>query len=133
MSVFLRTLWSSIKELKTPFLFELEHGIVLYALPGDQASSRGEGEVSWFLSNCSGNVGININLWRRWTFKAGVCSATSGHLSHCKGHVGILLEAWQVNTHSSRFEAVHPVSLSCCLSNTGIPINFQGESGLVSF
>ena len=44
--VFLWTLWSSIKKLKTPFLFELGHGIVLYALPGDRASSRGEGEVS---------------------------------------------------------------------------------------
>ena len=133
VSVFLRTLWSSIMELKTPFLFELEHGIVLYAMSGDRASSRGEEEVSLFLSNCGGNVGYYIDLWWKWPFQTLVCSATSGHLFSCKGHVGILLEAWQVNTHSSRIEVGHPGFFSSCLSHTGILINFQGESGLVSF
>ena len=55
--VFLRKLWSSIKDLKTPFLFELEHEIVLYAMPGHQASSGGKGKVLWFFSSCIGIVG----------------------------------------------------------------------------
>ena len=50
--------WSSIKELKAPFLFELEHEIFLYAMPGYQASSRCKGEVSWFFSSCSGTWDI---------------------------------------------------------------------------
>ena len=41
---------------QTPFLFEMEHEIVLYAMPGDQASSRGKGKVSWFFPSCVANL-----------------------------------------------------------------------------
>ena len=46
--MFFWTLWSSVKEVKAPFLFDVEHGIALQAMHVNQASSRGEGEVSWF-------------------------------------------------------------------------------------
>ena len=43
MTVFLGTLWSSIKEVKPPFVFDVEHRIALEAMQGNRASSRGEG------------------------------------------------------------------------------------------
>ena len=58
MRVFLWKLWSSIKEHKAPFLFELEHQIFLYPMPGDQASSHGKGKVSWLFLSCVGNWDI---------------------------------------------------------------------------
>ena len=62
MTVFLGTLWSSIKEVKTPFVFDVEHGIALQAMKVNRASSRGEGEVSWFFSRCSRNLGFLLEL-----------------------------------------------------------------------
>ena len=43
MTVFLETLWSSIKEVKPPFVFYVEHGIALEAMQGNRASSHSEG------------------------------------------------------------------------------------------
>ena len=43
VTVFLGSLWSSIKEVNAPFMFEGEHGIALHAMQGNRASSRGEG------------------------------------------------------------------------------------------
>ena len=39
-------------------MFDGEHGISLQAMQGTRASSRGEGEVSWFFSSCGKNLGI---------------------------------------------------------------------------
>ena len=44
-----------------------------------------------------------------------------------------LLEAWQVNRDASGSEAGDPGSLSRCHRDTGIPINFQEDSGIVPF
>ena len=68
-----------------------------------------------------------------WPFKTRVCSVMSGLLSSCKGHLGILLEAWQGNSDASCCEAGDPVSISSCHRDIGIPINFQEESGIISF
>ena len=62
-----------------------------------------------------------------------VCSATSGLLSSYEGHVRNLHDAWQGNTDASRSEAGYQVYLSNCHSDIGIPINFQEESGIVTF
>ena len=48
MRVILRKLWNSIKELKALFLFQLEDGIVLYAMPGDQAYFVARGKSHGF-------------------------------------------------------------------------------------
>ena len=39
MTVLLGTLWSSIKEVKAPFLGDGEHGNALHVMQGNQASS----------------------------------------------------------------------------------------------
>ena len=46
VTVFLGTLWSSIKQVKAPYMFDGEHRNALHAMQGNRASSRGEGEVS---------------------------------------------------------------------------------------
>ena len=47
VTVLLGTLWSSIKEVKAPFVFDGEHGIALQAMQWNRALSGDEGEVSW--------------------------------------------------------------------------------------
>ena len=73
MAVFLGTLWSSIKQIKAPYMFDWEHGIALPALQGNRASSRSEGEVSRISSSCSGNLGYILELRWGWPFKTRVC------------------------------------------------------------
>ena len=86
----------------------------LDAMPGDQASSRGKGKVSWFFSRCLGNLGYNLVWWWGWPFKSRVCSATYRLLSTCEGQLGILLEACERNTVpcQGELEAQGPFYLS---------------------
>ena len=53
---------SSVKQNKAPYLCDWEQGIALHAMQGNQASSLSEGEVSWFFSSCSGNLGYILEL-----------------------------------------------------------------------
>ena len=105
MTVFLGTLWGSVKQVKAFYVFDWEHGIVLHAVQGNRASSCGEGEFSWFFLSCSGNLGYILELRRGWSFNAHVCSATAGLLSRYEGHFMNLHEAWQGNMDASRGEA----------------------------
>ena len=114
VTVLLGTLWSSIKQIKAPCVFDGEHGIALHAMQGNQASSPREGEVSWFFSSCSRNLGHILDLWQGWPFKTRVCSAKSGLLSCYERHLRNLSEAWQGNTDASRGEAGDQGSVSSC-------------------
>ena len=58
----LRTLWSSIKQIKAPYVFDWEHGIAVHTMQRNRASSGGQGEVSCFFSSCGGNLGYIIEL-----------------------------------------------------------------------
>ena len=133
MTVFLGNLWSSIKQIKVPYVFNGEDGIALHAMQGNRASSLGEGEVSWFFPSCCLNLQYILEFQRAWPFKTHVCSATSELLSSYGRHLTKLHEAWQVNMDASRAEAGDSGSLSNCHSNIGIPIKFQQESGIVTF
>ena len=46
VSVFLVILFSSIREIEVPYVFDWEHGIPQHEMQGNRASSCGEGEVS---------------------------------------------------------------------------------------
>ena len=46
MTVLLGTLWSSIKQIEAPYLFDWENAIALDTLQGIRASSHREGNVS---------------------------------------------------------------------------------------
>ena len=133
MTVFLGTPWRSIKQVKAPYKFDGEQGIALHAMQRNRALSCGKGEVSWFISSCGRNLGYILELRRGWPFKTRVCSVTSGLLSSYEGHLRNLFEARQGNRDASRGEAGDPGSLSSCQRDIGIPMNFQEESGIVTF
>ena len=57
----------------------------------------------------------------------------SANLSRYNGHLGKLKQAWQENTDGTGGEAGGQVSLISWHSYIGIPINFQEESGIVTF
>ena len=57
MTVFLGTLWCSIKKIEAPYMFDWEYGIALLAMQWNQASSPSEGDDSYDFSSCSKNMG----------------------------------------------------------------------------
>ena len=58
VTVFLGTLWCSIKKIEAPYVFDCEYGIALHAMQGNQASFPSEGDVSYNFSSCSKTWGI---------------------------------------------------------------------------
>ena len=62
VTMFLWTLWDSMKKIKAPYEFDWEHGIALHAMQGNRASSLSEGEVSWFFSSCGGKLWCIVGL-----------------------------------------------------------------------
>ena len=90
MTVLLGTLWSSIKQIEDPYVFDWENAIALLAMQGNRASSRGEGEVSWVFSSCGRNLGYILKLRQGCPFETAVCSVKSEHLSRYDGHLGKL-------------------------------------------
>ena len=48
----------SIRQVEDPYMFDWENAIALHAMQGNRASSRGEGEVSWFSRVVAGTCGI---------------------------------------------------------------------------
>ena len=105
VTVFLGTLWTSIKQVRAPYMFAGEHGIALHTVQRNQAPSRCEGEVSWFFSSCRRNLRYILELRKGWPFKTRVCSARSGLLSSYEVHLRNLLKAWQGNRDTSRVDA----------------------------
>ena len=51
-------LYSSIKQIEDPYVFDWEYAIALHAMQGNRASSRGELEVSWVFSSSGRHMGI---------------------------------------------------------------------------
>ena len=114
-------------------MFDWEHGIALQPMPGNQASSHGEREVSWVFSSCGRNLGYILDIRQGWPFKTPLGSEKSGLLTSEEGHLRNLNYVWQDNTDPSGGEVGDQGSLSSFHGDIGIPINFQEESSLVSF
>ena len=87
VTVFLGTLWSSIKEIEAPYLSDSELWIALHTMQGNQASSPGEGYVSWDFSSCGRNLWYILELQQGWPFETPLCSVKSGPLSSNDGHL----------------------------------------------
>ena len=45
VTVFLGTLWCSIKKIEAPYVFDCEYGIALHAMQGNRASFPSEGDI----------------------------------------------------------------------------------------
>ena len=133
VTVFLGILFSSIREIKIPYVFDWEHGTPQQEMQGNRASPCGEGEVSWVFSSCSTHLVYILELRRGWPFEIRVSSAKSGLLSSYDGHLGKLNYTWQENTDASACEPGGKASLIIWHSYFGIPINFHEESGIVPF
>ena len=43
-------------------MFDWENSVALHAMQGNQASSRGEGEVSWVFWSCGRHLGYILEL-----------------------------------------------------------------------
>ena len=69
VTVFLGTLWCSIKKIEAPYMFDWEYGIALHTMQGTRASFPSEGNVSYDFSSCSKNLGYIRELQRGWPFK----------------------------------------------------------------
>ena len=80
VTVFLWTLWSSIKKIEAPYVFDWEYGIALHALQGNRASFPSEGDVSYDFSSWGRNLRYIRELQQGWLFKTPLCSAKSGLL-----------------------------------------------------
>ena len=68
-------------------MFNWKYDIALHEMPGNQASSPGEGYVSWDFSSCGGNVGYFLELQRGWPSETPLCSAKSALQSSYDGHL----------------------------------------------
>ena len=86
-------------------MFDWKQGNALHTMQGNRDSSRSKGEVSWFFSSCRGNLGYILELQLGLSFKATVCSVTSGFLFSYEGHLRNLLDAWEGNRDAYRGEA----------------------------
>ena len=87
VTVFLGTLWCSIKKIEAPYVPDWENGIALHEMQGNQASPPSEWYVSWDFSSCGGNLGYILELQRGWPFENSLCSVKSGLLSSYAGHL----------------------------------------------
>ena len=111
MTVFLGTLWCSIKQIDSPYVFDWQYGIALHAMPGNRASSPGG---SWDFLSCGKNLGYILELQWGWSFKTTLCSAsqhsclvttdTSGIETRFGRIIQLLLEV--------RWETKHPFLVS---------------------
>ena len=133
VTVFLGTLWCSIKKIETPYMFDREYGIALHAIQWNRASFPSEGDVSQDFLSCGRNLGYIRELERGWPFETPLCLEKSGLLCSYDGHLRNLNQAWQDNRDTSEGEVGDQGSLSSFHRDIGIPINFQEESSLVSF
>ena len=70
MTLLLGTLWSSIKQIEAPYVFDWENAMALHTMQGNLASSRGEGKshgisrvavVTWGIFSSYG--GMSIRNW----------------------------------------------------------------------
>ena len=87
LTVFLGTLWCSIKKIEAPYLSDSELWMALHPMKGNEASSPGEGYMSWDFLTCGRKLRYIIELRRGWPFEKQVCSAKSGLLSSYDEHL----------------------------------------------
>ena len=86
-TVFLGTLWCSIKKIEAPYVFDWEYGTALNAMQWKRASFPSKGDVSYDFLSCSRNLWYIRELERGWPFETPLFSAMSGHLCSYEGHL----------------------------------------------
>ena len=133
VTVFLGILFSSIRKIEFPYVFDWVHGTPQHKMQGNRASSCTEVEVSWVFSSCCKHLVYILDLRRGWQFESWVCWAKSLLLSSYGGNLGKLNYSWQENTDASGDEPRGQASLISWHIYIGIPVNLNEESGIVTF
>ena len=87
VTVFLGTLWCSIKKIEAPYVFDWEYGIAQHALQGTRASFPSDGDVSYDFLSCGRNLGYVRELHQGWPFETPLCSVKSGLRCSYEGHL----------------------------------------------
>ena len=87
VTVFLGTLWCSIKNIEVPYMFHWEYGTALHAMQGNRASFPSEWDVSYDFSSFGRNLGYIRELQRGRPFETPLCSAKSGLLCSYEGQL----------------------------------------------
>ena len=77
VTVFLGTLWCSIKKIEATYMFDWEYGIALHAMHGNRTSFASEVDVSYDFSSCGRTLGYIREFQREWPFETPLCSAKS--------------------------------------------------------
>ena len=62
VTVFLGTLWCSIKKIESSYLSDSELWIALHPMQGIGAYSPAKGDVSWSFASCGMNLGYILEL-----------------------------------------------------------------------
>ena len=78
VTVLLGTLWSSIKQIEAPYVFDCENATALDTMQGNRASSSREWKVSCVFSSWGRNLGYILELEQGCPFETLVCSLKSG-------------------------------------------------------
>ena len=101
VTVFLGILFSSIRDIEVPYVFDWEQGTPQHEMLGNRASSCSEGEVSWVFSSCGRHLVYILELRRGCPFETWVCSVKSGHLSSYEEQLRNVNLAWRDNTDAT--------------------------------
>ena len=112
---------SCLRESNFLLRFEREPGIVLEVLQEKRASSRIDGGLSWFVSSCSGKLGVPLQVPPGAQGASCVASGKSSLHSSCEGLRGSALESWQGNQASIRMEGGTSRCFSSCRRKCGFP------------
>ena len=87
VTMFLGTLWCSIKKIEALYVFDWDYGIALHAMQGNRASFPRVVYVSYDFSSCGRNLGYIRELQQGWPFETPLCSAKSGNLCSYEGDI----------------------------------------------
>ena len=77
--------------------------------------------------------GVHSRVTAGWPFETQLCSAKLGLLSSYDGHLRNLNYAWQDHMDALGSEAGDQASVSIWHSDIGFRINFQQDSGIITF
>ena len=98
-AMFLETLWSSIKEVTSPFVFDVEHRIILQAVQVNRASShgfsRGAAGTWGFLLSYNGDSSSKLVFVQRHQDSCRVARDTLGFSSRLGRAIGMPLNVRQ--------------------------------------
>ena len=116
---------SCMRESSPLWSFERELGIAFKVLQEKMASSHFEGGISWFVSSCSGWLGIPLQVPRRTQGASCVASGKSSLHSSCEGEPGVFWSHGREIRAPFAWKGEYPC-LSSCSGKCAFPLVSTG-------